>query len=601
MKNSLVVKGGNVVDVSNRRIIRADLMIRDGIILGIGKVDGSEKTEHVIDATGQYIAPGFIDSHLHIESSLLSPLAFARKAVTFGTTSVFVDPHEIANVCGRQGIRLFLDQSELAPMDIFIGIPSCVPTTDLEDAGASITLRDIKALIHDKRIYGLAEMMNFPGVIHGQGDVRERCDFVYEFGKIVDGHCPGITGEALDMYITNGKMDEIPRITSDHQVATYAEALEKSARGMHVALRYGSAAKDMERVLPDLIKNRNDLAMFILCSDDLNLADLYEKGHMDRCIRRAGEIIMENSELSQKSAAVLAISLATLNPAKYFSKFFRIHNHPEIGEIAVGKRANLVVLSALTDLKVKSVIFAGKVVVENGRYVGGTSDGPDYDYSAFTGSVRTRRTFLPQDFIIKYGGRENLPTVMVIELVKNSILTKKRAIKLRAARGELVAAPEKDIAKIAVIERHGGSGDVSLGFVKGLGLKRGAVASTVSHDSHNLVTVGANDADMARAVNYLVEKGGGMVVANEDGLTGMPLEIGGLMSTKNCEESVKAYKRLHDATKKTGSTLDNTFMSMAFLSLPVIPELRITNRGLVDVDAFRLVELCKNAVWNRLR
>ena len=574
-----------------RRIIRADLMIRDGIIAGIGKAKRHEKTENLLDAGGQYIAPGFIDSHLHIESSLLSPLAFAQRAVTHGTTSVFVDPHEIANVCGRKGIRLFLDQSELAPMDLFIGIPSCVPTTDLEDAGASITMKDIKDLIHEKRVYGLAEMMNFPAVIQGRGGARERCDFVYEFGKIVDGHCPGLVGGALDIYVTNGKMDGTPRITSDHQVVTYEEALEKVAKGMHVALRYGSAAKDMERILPDLIKNRNDLAMFMLCTDDLDLASLYEKGHMDGSIRRAREIILENSGLDQETAAILAISLATLNPAKYFLKFFRFHNHPELGEIAVGNRANLVVLASLSDLEVKRVIYAGKVVAENRRYIGGGRDCSDYDYSAFTGSIHTRSTFLPQDFTIKYAGRANRPSVKVIELVKNSILTKKRTMKLRVSRGELKGNPEKDIAKIAVIERHGGSGDLSLGFVKGLGLTKGAIASTISHDSHNLVTAGVNDSDMARAVNYLGEKGGGMVVVVEDLVTGMPLKIGGLMSTQNCEESVRVYRRLMDAVKKTGSTLDSTFLSMAFLSLPVIPELRITNRGLVDVDAFKFVEL----------
>ncbi len=590
MEYSLIIKNGTLIDVRNKRLISADLMIRDGIIVRIGKAERSDRTEKLIDADGQYISPGFIDSHLHIESSLLSPLAFAQKAVTCGTTSVFVDPHEIANVCGRKGIALFLDQAELMPVDMFIGIPSCVPTTDFEDAGASITLKDIKELIHDRRIYGLGEMMNYPAIVHGHGDLRERCNFVYEFGKIVDGHCPGLTGEDLDIYITNGKMDGVPRITSDHEVSTCEESIEKTSKGMRVALRYGSAAKEMENILSDLIKRGDDLSMFMLCTDDHNIKDLYEKGHMDRIIRRARDIIVENSALDHDRAAILAISLATLNPSEYFSKFFRFYNLPETGEIAVGRRANLVMLSSLTELKIRRVIFAGDIVLEENEFIG-QCDMHAYDYSDFYWRAYRDRRFSPEDFKIHYKGNADNLSVKVIEIDPDSILTRKRETRLPLSRGEIKADYLNDISKIAVIERHKGTGQISLGFVKGLGIKRGAIASTISHDSHNLVTVGVRDSDMARAVNFLCENGGGMAVAYDGDIVGMPLEICGLMTTQNCEKSVSEYRRLLKTARKLGVTLDNIFLKIAFLSLPVIPELRITNRGLVDVDAFKFVRL----------
>ncbi len=590
MEYSLIIKNGTLIDVRNKRLIRADLMILNGIIVRIGKAESSDSAKKLIDANGQYISPGFIDSHLHIESSLLSPIAFAQKAVTHGTTSLFVDPHEIANVCGRKGIAFFMDQAELMPVDMFIGIPSCVPATGFEDAGASITLKDIKELIQDRRFYGLGEMMNYPAIVQGDGDYRERCNFVYESGKIVDGHCPGLTGKNLDIYITSGKMDGVPRITSDHEVSTCEEAIEKTSRGMYVALRYGSAAKEMENILPDLIKRGDDLSMFMLCTDDYNLEDLYKKGHMDRIIRRARDIIVDNSDMDQDRASILAISLATFNPSEYFSKYFRFHNCLEIGEIAVGRRANLVMLSSLEDLEIRQVIFAGDIAAEENEFVG-KCDVQTYDYSDFLWSVYRDRRFFPEDFMIQYNGNAENLSVKVIEIDPDTILTRKREMGLPIYRGEIKADCLNDIAKIAVIERHRGTGQISLGFVKGLGIKRGAIASTISHDSHNLVTVGVTDSDMARAVNYLCENGGGMAVACENDIAGMPLEICGLMTTQNCENSASRYRRLLEAAGKLGATPDNIFFKIAFLSLPVIPELRITNRGLVDVEAFKFVRL----------
>jgi adenine deaminase len=582
----LILKEGNIIDVRSKRIYKEDILIKDGIIVGI-ESSKNKKARMILDLSGRYVAPGFIDSHLHIESSMLNPIEFSKEAVKHGTTAVFVDPHEIANVLGRKGIELFLNQSDLVPLDMFIGIPSCVPATNLESAGASITVEDVKELIPDRRIYGLAEMMNFPGIIHGFGDAREKVDLVFDAGKIVDGHCPGVSGEDLRKYITNGRNDNIVRISSDHESTQLDEAIEKNHMGMSLCLRLGSATKDLERILPGLLKAKIDLERFMLCSDDLDSADLYEKGHVDRIIRRARSIIQENSKSSLEEATLTAISLATINPARYFSRALRLNNYPEIGEVARGKRANIVVLDSLEGLEASRVIHNGVLVVDNKKYVGKKLD---YDYSEFLGKVNIGRKFSSDDFKIKAPEETARLDVRVIEIIKGSIVTKQSILPFAAYNNELKADPERDIDKVAVIERHKATGAYSKGFVKGLGLKKGAIASTVAHDSHNLIVAGVDDESMAKAVNYLAQEGGGMVVV-ADRISYLPLKIAGLMSTESIEDVVKEHEALKDALKETGSGLETAFMTMSFLALPVIPELRITDKGLVDVNKFQFVNL----------
>lgn len=582
----LILKRGNIIDVHSRKIRKGDVLIKNGIIAGI-ESSQNRKAKNTVDIHGKYIAPGFIDSHLHVESSMLSPLEFSKEALKHGTTSIFVDPHEIANVWGRKGIDLFLKQSDLVPLDMFIGIPSCVPATGLEDSGASITVEDIKELISDKRIFGLAEMMNFPGIIYGLGDAREKVDLVFNTGKIVDGHCPGVTGEDLKKYISNGKNDKKVRIMSDHESSNLDEVIEKHNLGMHIALRYGSATKDLERILPGLLKANFNLDRFMVCSDDLDPIELYEKGHVDRIIRKTRDIIQENSRSSLEQASVLAISLATINPSRYFSRFLRLHNYPETGEIAKGKKANLVVFDSLEDLEIDKAVYNGVLLVNNKEYVGELLD---YDYSEFLGKVNIGKKLLPDDFKIAAPGNKTSLDVKVIEIIKDSLETKQKILPFVVYNKELKTNPEKDIAKIAVIERHKATGSYSLGFVEGLGIKKGACASTVSHDSHNLIVVGVDDKSMAEASNYLSEKGGGMVVV-ADKIDYFPLKICGLMSTSSIEKVVDEYKNIKKATRRVGSILENTFMTMAFLALPVIPKLKITNRGLVDVEKFKFVSL----------
>ncbi len=582
----LILTKGKIIDVRAGRVLDGDILIRNGVITRIGSLAG-EETEKVVDVSGKHIAPGLIDSHLHIESSMLSPIEFCTEAVRHGTTSLFTDPHEIANVCGRKGIDLFLKQSDIAPLDMYVGIPSCVPATDMEDAGASITIEDIKELIPDSRIFGLAEIMNFPGIIHDLGEAREKVELVFNAGKIVDGHCPGVTGDDLKQYISNGKNDAIVRIMSDHETISLDEVIEKNRSGMHIALRYGSATKDLERIFPGLLEANINLDRFMLCSDDIDPFDLFEEGHVDRIIKKAREIIQKHTSLSFEQATILAIRLATLNPSHYFSRFYRFHGFPETGEIAEGKKANLIVFQSLDTLEIDKVIYNGELVVNQSEYTGKR---PEFDYSEFFGQVVTGKTFQADDFKIKPAKSQTSVKVRVIEIIKDSLETGHKIVPVSVINGEIKTDPEKDLAKIAVIERHRGTGSYSLGFVQGLGLRKGAIASTVAHDSHNLIVAGADDESMARAVHLLSEKGGGMAVIAEK-TDYFPLKIAGLMSTSKIGKVVEDYRRIKQAVKSTGSPLDNPFMVLSFLALPVIPKLKITNRGLVDVEKFQFVDL----------
>jgi adenine deaminase len=582
----LILKNGYILDAFSKQVIKGDVLIRDSIITGI-ESNSQSQAKKVLDISGMYVSPGFIDFHLHIESSMLSPLEFSREAVKHGTTSIFVDPHEIANVCGRKGIKLFLDQAEHAPLDMFLGIPSCVPATNLESSGATITIDDIRELMGNKRVFGLAEMMNFPGIIYGYGDAREKVDIIFKTGKIVDGHCPGVTGEDLKKYITNGENDGVVRILSDHETSNYDEAIEKINLGMYVGLRLGSATKDLINILPGLITNRVNLEKFMICSDDVDPVELFEQGHVDRIIKRARNIIMENSDQNLEEATITAISLATINPGRYFSKFFDVIQSPGIGEVNEGKRANLVIFDSFKDLNIEHVIHSGRIVVENKVLV----EKPiDTDYKEFCGRVNVGKKLSPEDFIINVKEDKSFVEVKVIEVIKNSLLTKNSSMNMPVKGGELRADPDKDLSKIAVFERHHASGNRALGFVQGLGIKKGAVASTVAHDSHNLIVAGVDDAAMAKAGNYLVEKGGGMVVVS-DRVDFFPLKVAGLMSDDKIENVVRQYNHILTVLKNFGYTLDNTFMTLAFLALPVIPQLKITDKGLVDVDQFKFVKL----------
>ena len=582
----ILLRNAKIVDVTAERIFSGDIGIKNDIITDIGDITETNAVKE-IDVSGKYLLPGFIDFHLHIESSLLSPLQFCRAACLHGTTAVFVDPHEIANVCGRKGIELFIDQARLVPLDMYIGIPSCVPATHLETSGSKITLEDIRNLIPENRIYGLAEMMNFPGVIHGLGDAREKVDLVFEYGKMVDGHCPGLRGKDLKTYVSNGKNDGIVRIMSDHETGGFKEAVEKAGLGMAVGLRYGSASHDMDNILPDLIRENVNLDRFMLCSDDLDPLDLYQEGHMDRIIKRARDIIMENGSFDLESATIRAVSLATLNTANHYAPYFKLHDLPEMGKVEVGTKANLVALDSLENFNADIVIHNGKIRVENSQYL---DKDFDYDYQPFYNKVNLGKSLNPEDLIVTAPPAVESVKVKIIDVIPGSIVTGFRTSEIGVKNNEIMADGRNDIAKIAVFERHHGSGRHAIGFVRGLGIRHGAIASTIAHDSHNIIVAGMDDLSMAKAVNHLVEKGGGMVAVNET-IDYFPLSICGLMSDEPLEAVVEGYSRIRERAIQMGSPLNNTFMTMAFLALPVIPKLKITDLGLVDVEKFEFISL----------
>jgi adenine deaminase len=587
MSDRLVVRGGTVVDVARRRLIRADVVIDRGRIVAVaadaGRVEG-----RVIDARGRLVSPGLIDAHLHIESSLLVPLEFARCAASRGTTAVFVDPHEIANVSGIPGIELFLEQAGRADVEIFVGIPSCVPATRLEPSGATLDVDAVRSLTGHERVYGLAEMMNYPAIIDGTGDAREKVDAVLEHGLVVDGHCPGLGGESLSTYVSNGRGDGVVRIMYDHECSTAEEALEKHRAGMTIAVRHSWLTQDLERILPGVLAELGEVPeRFMLCSDDLDPLELMSDGHMDRTVRRTRDILLNHGGFDLESATSTALALATREPARYFARALRDAAARPDGEIACGARADLVVFDGVETLRPEIVLNGGRVVFGPG------SEAPRrgvWDYGSLSDTIRVAGSISPEDFRIVAADRGSC-MVRVIGAQPGRLGTRQELADMGTVAGALGADAERDIAKIAVIERHRGTGEIGLGFVRGLGLARGAVASTVAHDSHNLVVAGMDDVSMATAAKRLVEHGGGLAFASGDRAISLPLPVAGLMSDDPAGDVVERYRALLSAAGGQAGEQGNPFMTLSFLSLPVIPELRITSRGLVDVKRFEHVPL----------
>ena len=573
--SEILLKNGNLINVEARRIEKGDLLVRDGKIYFPSAEEAASAGE-TIDLGGAYVSPGFIDGHIHIESSTLTPPEFAKEAVKRGTTSLFVDPHEIANVLGVKGVRLFLEQSDILPLTMNIGIPSCVPATDMETAGGVITLADIKSLLADERVYGLAEMMNFPGIVHDIGEAREKVRITLEAGKIVDGHAPGLTGDALKAYISNGKDDWEVRIGSDHECTTPAEALEKWESGMYVMLRHGSASKDLENILPEICKKGICLDKFGLVSDDLSASDLRNNGHMDNLIGMAARIMHKEIGGGFDRAALEAIAMATLNHANYFRK--------RTGRLSEGSAADIVVFDSLEKIAPKLVISRGKIVVRDGKYTG---DAVSWDYSPYAHPVVVKDNFADKLVVTSKDGSE---TVRVIGVKENTLLTEELIVKVPVNEGVIRPSVIRGVYKIAVLERHKGTGNISVGFVKGIEFLGGAIASTVAHDSHNLIVAGADEASMIKAVNRVKVAGGGLAAVFKGTEEVLPLELAGLMSVASIDEVLSRHEKLMALIKEMGFKSD-PFLALSFLALPVIPKLKITDKGLVDVEKFAFVDL----------
>lgn len=568
-----VFTGGRVVNVLSGEIEDGvDVAVAGTRIAGVG---ADYRGERMIDLEGRYLLPGFIDAHVHIESSLVTPREFARAVVPRGTTTVVTDPHEIANVHGLEGIRYMLADSEGLPLSVFVMASSCVPATPMGTAGAELSAKDLAELANHPRVLGLAELMNFPGAIQGDDDVLEKLETFH--GRVVDGHAPGVRGRALSAYIAAGP-------GSDHECTTTEEATEKLRRGLWVFLREATNARNLEDLLPALTpSNRRRVA---LCTDDRQPPDLLEEGGIDAMVRTI---------VTRGIDPVEAVRLATLNPAEYFGLRDR-------GAIAPGRRADLLVVEDFEAMKVSRVWAGGEEVARGGQPAGKDRRGVGRDNHERAWCLPTapepprpnmRIAWDSVDFTIpaREEGAQGA-RVRVVEVVANQLVTRSVAEEPTVQGGTVVAHPKRDLLKIAVVERHTGSGRVGIGLVRGIGLREGALAGTVAHDHHNLITVGVDDGSMMTACRAVAEVGGGLAVTRgSELLARLELPVGGLMSTESVEAVRAHLDQVTGAARSLGSSLHDPFMAMSFLGLEVIPSLKITDRGLVDVDAFEFVGL----------
>ncbi|EEG78570.1 adenine deaminase [Dethiobacter alkaliphilus] len=566
----LVIKDARLVNVHTAEIIPGtDVAVAEGRIALVGDAShtiGPETT--VIDAAGKYLAPGFLDGHIHVESSMVNVTGFAGAVMPHGTTAIFMDPHEIANVLGMEGIRLMHEEGKTVPLRVFTTVPSCVPAAPgMEDAGAAIGPEEVREVLSWEGVAGLGEMMNFPGVLANDPHVHAIIKETLAAGKVVTGHYAMPTeGPGLHAYMSAG-------ISSCHESVTKEGALAKLRSGMYAMLREGSAWHDVKETIRAVTEHNIDSSYCILCSDDTHPETLLERGHLNHVVMRA---------IQEGLNPIRAIQMVTINPARYFNC------DKDLGSIAPGKYADMLLISDLTCVEVDSVFIAGNLIADKGKL---QTKLPTHKYPvSVRHSVRLPKPLEEADFHIK--APNTTPTVRVMQISEAQVGTKELQLQVPAQNGLIHADPTKDLAKVAVFERHSGQGTHAVGFVTGFGFTRGAVASTVAHDSHNLLIVGTNDADMAVAGNILAEHGGGMVAVSEgEVLALVELPVAGLMSDQPVEEVAQNVAALAKAWQNLGCTLVSPFMTMALLSLPVIPDLRITNRGLVDVTKFDFVNL----------
>ena len=550
----LVLKNAEVFHVYTGEFILCDIAIADGYIAGTGSYFGIEE----IDMQGRYITPGFIDAHVHIESSMLTPYQFAKAALPCGVTTIVTDPHEIANVCGAKGIQYMLDATEQLPLNVYFMLPSCVPATDFEDSGAVLLAEDLEPFMEHPRVLGLAEVMNAPGVLQQDENVMAKLEMAGK-GRI-DGHAPGLTSSQLMGYAAAG-------ITTDHECITKEQALDRLRAGIKVMLREGTAAKNMRSLLPTV--NPDTAPYFMFCADDKIPAELLDSGYINYMVKTA---------IEEGVSVANALQIATINAARHYGI-------KDAGAILPGRRADLLVFDNLDEWKPRQVYKDGRLAVDNGQLLqeGRNCDSSSLEHTVNLAPVTVESFRLP------------LKTEManVIGLVPYQIVTNKAALSVKRVDGCAVSDVENDILKLAVLERHHATGNIDLGLVKGFGLKRGALASTVGHDSHNLIVIGTNDEDMLAAVQELQRIGGGICIAEDGQIRGaLPLPVGGLMTNEPALMVAKQQAEMIALARDMGvPEFYSPFLTLAFLSLPVIPSLKLTDRGLVDVDSFKFIPL----------
>ena len=548
-KAQLVLKNCSVVNVFNEKIEKGDIAIYDGIIVGVGKYNGDKE----IDLKGQFVCPGFIDGHVHIESSMLTPPQFAKAVVPKGTTTIIADPHEITNVCGIDGIEYMLKSSDQLPMDVYIMLPSCVPATKFENSGAILLAKDLKPLLSYKRVLGLGEMMDYVGVVSGDEVVHDKLNIAKNL--VIDGHAPSLTLNELNAYIVSG-------IKTDHECVNVEEMEEKLSKGMYIHIREGSATKNLKDLISGV--NSSNLRRLIFCTDDKQSKDIKNDGHINFNVRLA----IENGV-----KPIQAIKMATLNTAECYRLYDR-------GAIAPGYIADLLVLEDLKNIKVKQVYKNGKLVAKNNK--------ANFEPKTIIDLKILNTVKLQENVKISFDIPIKSDRVKVIQIIEHNVITKKVIRHVEIKDGLYQNNKNDDILKVAVIERHKLTGNVGLGLVEGYGLKNGAVALTIAHDSHNIIVIGDNDDDMQLAVSELHGVKGGMTICqNGRVLKTLKLEVAGLMTDTSIDQVEKTFSKMALIAKEKGvsQTLD-PFLTLSFLSLPVIPELKLTDCGLFDTNIF---------------
>ncbi|MGM0900944.1 MAG: adenine deaminase [Bacillota bacterium] len=552
----LVIKNGKIIDVFNSEIIENDIAIVDGYIAGIGRYKGKEE----IDAKGSYISPGLIDGHVHVESSMVTPQEFAKVLLMHGVTTAITDPHEIANVSGIEGIKYILDQSENSILDLFVMLPSCVPATDFEYAGAKLTMEDLKPFLQHPMVLGLAEVMNFPAVKYGEEQMLEKLNLTLSFGKKIDGHAAGLQPDELNIYMAVG-------IRTDHECTTLTEAKNRLQKGMYLMIREGTVAKDLKNIIGIVNEKNSRRCLFV--TDDKHLNDLIDEGSIDFNIKLA---------IQSGVDPITAIQMATLNAAECFG----LHDR---GAIAPGYKADLLIIENLTEMKIHRVMKDGTEVVLNGVFTKSVVPSTVRHNAKLSESVRFFDLTVGDLDIPVTGKYAN-----IIEVVPNSLVTRHCIEEVNLDNGNLfLTSVRDDLLKLVLVERHKMTGQIGLGIVKGLGLKSGAIASTVSHDSHNLILCGENDDDILLAASELKKRQGGLIVVKNGAiLASMDLPVSGLISPLPFKEVYRKLQKLNEALTELGVSGEfNPFLTLSFLALPVIPELKLTVQGLFHVGKFQ--------------
>ncbi len=550
---AVLLKNARLVNVFTGEVYETDIAIRRSRIVGVGR---GYEAEAEIDLGGKFVAPGYIDAHVHIESSMCTPLEFAKAVLPRGVTSVVTDPHEIANVLGLEGIGFMLDQAQYGRLSMYVMASSCVPATHMGTAGARLEAYDIVNLRSNPWVLGLAEVMNYPGVIYAEQGILDKLE-AFE-GSVIDGHCPGLAGKMLNAYVSAG-------VRSDHESVTVEEAREKLRLGMTIFIREATNAHNLRDLLP-LVTPENSRHL-CFCTDDRQPADLLDQGTIDYMVRVA---------IQEGISPITAIQMATINPAEYFGLRDR-------GAIAPGRRADLIIFSDLNNPVPEQVYRGGYLVAENGETLP-TQEPPRSIELRSSINIRWEAV----DFSIPAHGTQ----ARVIGSIPDQLVTENRVLEIKRANGYALADPERDILKMAVIERHRATGRMGKGFIQGIGLKRGAIAGTVAHDHHNLVVIGADDESMMSAARAVGQMGGGLAVAvGSTVVAQLPLPVAGLMSDRPIREVRRGVDELLAATRQLGSPLHDPFMAMSFMALEVIPSLKLTDIGLVDVDQFKVVDL----------